>query len=110
MKLDEPFKLSSTRNDTPSLAGIGASRDGIHVTLPDVSGLECLPVKGKITFEFDREDLHVRKDALSASICLTAITHVECDESAEEEDKLSDVVDKLFEEAAESEKDEGDGE
>ena len=97
MKLKEPFSLKPDYSDSP----IGSPVDpsvGIDVRLPDVSGLQCLPASGEITFRFTRKQLELNgSDDLAARICLEAILDIECDE---EEEPLQDVVDKLFEEVS----------
>ncbi len=73
-------------------------REGIYITLPDVTELETLPASGEITFRYCRENLKLGKDdKLSAEICLCELVDVEPD--AEAESKTDDVVDKLFDEA-----------
>lgn len=97
--LKSPIILSS-KYDHPGPVGDQTS-EGLRLSLPDISELEKLPASGTITFRYTREDLHLSKeDRLSASICLCELLAVEPD--AEAEEKKDDVVDKLFDEANQS--------
>ncbi len=95
----ETFSLTRS-NDVPASPGLVGDSRAITLFLPDVTGLECLPESGTITFQFDRRELKLTDGRLSAVLELTDITDVQCDEEAEES-KTEDLVDKLFEEAKE---------
>jgi len=100
----ESFSLTHS-NSVPTSPGLVNDPGVITLYLPDVTGLECLPESGKITFQFDRHELKLTDGCLSAVLNLSAITDVECDEDAEES-KTEDLVDKLFAEAKEGDEDE----
>jgi len=100
MKSEYPISLAAA--DGP-MTPVEEYPKGIRLTLPDVAELKSLPACGEITFRYVREDLHLRTvgeaPLLSASLCLCDIVKVKADEKTCDE-KVEDVVDKLFEEAA----------
>lgn len=100
--MEKSISLSQELN-TP----VSPYSDGIRLHLPDVTELENLPAKGKITFEYTRSRVSLEgKEKLSAELVLSSITDIEASEDDENGD---DSVDKLFNEAADADAGDDDG-
>lgn len=105
----KPFSLKPSASDTLQA---DEPMEGVQLYLPDLTGLECLPASGEITFRFKRRSLKVEgEDELSAQLSLTEILNVKCDPDEDDEgDPVAGAIDKLFAEAAKEEEEEDEDE